>query len=187
MAAALPQLQTVATAYRFLPLEEAVEVTGHGIADLQRRMETGRILAVMMDDEILVAVTEDGKLVETTPAPSPEPEGGDINARLRQIRREDFAHLEGQPITVSEAARKYGVLSQTIHAWVKQGLVRVLDPGKGRGSRKTLDESDVAYLAKIHQIRKEYGVRSGTPLLDPNGDPNLIKHPTLSQYRHQRN
>ena len=187
MAAALPQLQTVATAYRFLPLEEAAEVTGYGVEYLQYCTEMGTILAGMMDNELVVAVTEDGKLVEIAPAPAPEPEGDDINARLRQIRREDFAHLEGQPITVSEAARKYGVLSQTIHAWVKQGIVRVLDPGKGRGSRKTLDESDVAYLAKIHQIRKEYGVRSGTPLLDPNGAPNLIKHPTLSQYRHQRN
>ena len=171
-----------------LPLTDAAREMGMDEATLRDMVKLGKIRAFVDPEGVMyVQMTQQGTLPVAVAEDTRQPPDDDINARLRQIRRENFAHLEGQPITVSEAARKYGVLSQTIHAWVKQGIVRVLDPGKGRGSRKTLDESDVAYLAKIHQIRKEYGVRSGTPLLDPNGAPNLIKHPTLSQYRHQRN
>ncbi len=178
--------QTATVLYRFLPLAEAVRVTGWTEEQLQKGVEAGTIVAGMTEDGTLViTVTPDDQPLQIAPQ-NGNGNGDDINARLSRIRREDFAHLEGVPITVSEAARKYGLLAQTIHAWVKQGIVRVIDAGRGRGSRKIVDESDVAYLAAIHHTRKEFGVRSGIPLLAPDGTPNLLKHPSLSQHRHQR-
>jgi len=180
--ATLPLTQV--SPFRFLPLDEAARITSRPVDELLKRAENGRILAGMFEGALHIAVTEDGELVEIAPTPqNGNGNGDDINARLSQIRREDFAHLEGVPITVSEAARKYDLLAQTIHIWVKQGMVRVLNAGRGRGSRKIVDESDVAYLAAIHHTRKEFGIRSGVPLLSPDGTPYLIKHPSLSQHR----
>ena len=178
MAAALPQLQTVATAYRFLPLEEAAAVTGYSVAYLQYRAKMGTILAGMMDDELVIAVTEDGKLVEIAPAPAPEPEGDDINARLRQIRREDFAHLEGVEIGLSEAAREFGVSPQLVHRWVKRGYIKVL---RTKGRRKYLDKGDVAFCIAVFRARQPFGTRA--PLLDKKGNPYLIKYPDLAKAR----
>ena len=177
MAAALPLLQTVATAYRFLPLEEAAAVTGYSVEYLQYRTEMGTILAGMMDNELMVAVTQDNRLVEIAPAPAPEPEGDDINARLRQIRREDFAHLEGQPITVSEAETRYNVQRRTLINWKTRGYIKVLKDGY----RMELNEADVAFCAAIYHVRRPYGSRA--PLLDEDGNPYLIKYPDLAHRR----
>jgi len=173
------------TLYRFLPLTEAAAVTGEPVTELRERAKKGTILAGMLPNGSVVIAVSDDRPVETVASLPVAAAGDDINARLSQIRREDFVHLEGQPITVSEAAKQYDLLAQTIHAWTRQGLVRVIDRGRGRGSRKTVDESDVAYLAAIHHTRKSFGVKSGIPLLAPDGTPNLIKHPSLSQQRHQ--
>jgi len=181
--ATLPLTQV--SPFRFLPLDEAARETGRPVDELLKRAENGRILAGMFEGALHIAVTEDGELVEIAPAPqNGNGNGDDINARLSQIRREDFAHLEGVPITVSEAARKYGVQKHTILAWTRRytSVLRVLE----RGYRMLLDEAGVAYLAAIHHTRKDFGIRSGSPLVDEHGAPNLIKHPTLSAYRKHR-
>ena len=173
---ALPQTAL----YRFLPLPEAIQVTGWTEERLQKGIEKGTIVASMSDNGMLViAVTPDNQPLQI----APEPEGDDINARLRQIRREDFVHLEGQPITVSEAARKYGVQRHTILAWVRRytHVIKVME----RGYRLLLEEAGVAYLAALHKTRKDFGIKSGSPLVDEYGQPNLIKHPSLSAYRRQ--
>ena len=102
----------------------------------------------------------------------------DINDRLRAIRREDFEHLRGQAITVTEAAEKYGVVRQTIGRWVNKGYVNELIPDS---YPMRIDESDLAYCAAIHTIRKKY--KSRAPLLDVNGKPYLLMHPDLAKAR----
>jgi transposase len=52
-------------------------------------------------------------------------------------------------ISQVEAARKYGVSQSQISRWVKQGLIRVLRPGR-RGQPYELAEEDVARLAAIY-------------------------------------
>ncbi len=52
-------------------------------------------------------------------------------------------------ISQVEAARKYGVSQSQISRWVKQGLIRVLRPGR-RGRPYELAEEDVACLAAIY-------------------------------------
>ena len=178
--AALPILQTVAVSYRFYPLDEASFRTGHSEAELRADAEAGKILAGMLNGELQIAVTEDGHVVRIA-QPAPEPEGDDINARLRQIRREDFAHLEGQAITVSEAARKYGVPVSTLHRWLERGYISALNNESGRGKRKILDEATVAYCAEIYHARKPYNTRA--PLLEPDGSPYLLREPELARLR----
>ncbi len=169
---------THATTYPLiLPLDQAAEALGVTEDKLRFMIQSGKMRA-FVDPEGTMYVQMPLPLVTQTDEPE------DINARLSRIRREDFAHLEGQPITVSEAARKYGVQKHTILAWTRRytSVLRVLE----RGYRMLLDEAGVAYLAAIHHARKDFGVRSGIPLVDESGAPNLIKHPTLSAYRKHR-
>ena len=76
---------------------------------------------------------------------------------------------EGTPITMSEAARAYGVVPQTIVNWVRYGWVRVLDQGKGQGSPRLVDEHDVAKV--IAQGPKRPGPSPGSSLTQPEGTP----------------
>ena len=159
-----------------LPLAQAAEALGVTEDKLRFMIQSGKMRAF---------VDPEGNMYVQMPLPleaqTDEPE--DINARLSQIRREDFAHLEGQPITVSEAARKYGVPVSTIHFWVQKGFISVLDWETGRGgSRKRLDEADMAYCAAIYKVREEEGVK-GVPLLDEEGRPYLLRAPEIAQAR----
>jgi len=183
--AALPILQTVAVSYRFYPLDEASFRTGHSEAELRADAEAGKILAGMLNGELQIAVTEDGHVVRIA-QPAPEPEGDDINARLRQIRREDFAHLEGVPITVSEAAKKYGVSPQTLHNWIKKGYIVPIQKGVSKSLPTICNEAEVAYCTEIYRVRKSFGTLFGVPLLKEDGTPYLLKHPALSRYRRQQ-
>ena len=108
-----------------------------------------------------------------------------INRRLAEVEWETFKpHLEGKPITITEAAVKYEIRPATLRKWLHKGLVRELDKGK-RGV-KFLNERDVAYLARLYHIRREEHTLSGRPLAWREGNrlhPYLLKHPTLSVYR----
>jgi len=179
---ALPITQV--SPFQFLTVEEAARETGRPASELLKRAEAGKILAGMFEETLRIAVTQDGQVVEIAPAPPQNGNGDDINARLSKIRREDFAHLEGVPITVSEAARKYGVSPFTIQTWKRRyaHMVKVLKPGRGRRGAE-LNEADVAYLVAIYRIRKPYGTRA--PLLNKDGSPYLIKYPDLARARRE--
>ena len=157
----------------FLPLSEAASKLGLSEAELRSRVESGTIAAGKLPDgEIVVSITT---------------KEDDINARLSAIKREDFKHLRGNPITVSEAAKKYGekygvkLIGQTIRDWVKRGYIQTLRESSGRGSYMELDEADVAYCAAIHAVRKQYKTRA--PLLKEDGSPYLLMHPNLAKAR----
>lgn len=57
-------------------------------------------------------------------------------------QREAFKHLEGVPIGIGEASRKYGVSQPTLSNWKKRGYLRVI---RQDGQKIFVDESDVAY------------------------------------------
>jgi len=163
----------------FLPFPEAAEKLGVSERELRKRVEAGTITAGKLPD---------GEIVVSTDAKAKITTGDDINARLSAIKRSDFEHLRGTPITVSEAAKKYGekhgvnLIQRTIDVWVKRGYVKVIDPNYP----KKLDESDVAYCAMLHAIRKQAGIRTGFALLNNDGSPGLLKHPNLSRYRREQ-
>ncbi len=167
---------------QLIHLSEAAERLGLSVSDLRIRIETGTITAGMLPTgEIVVSESE---LAGQKTAPLDE----DINAQLRAIKREDFAHLMGQAITVSEAAKKYSrkygakIIRRTVSDWTERGYIKILKSGY----RMELNEADVAYCAAVHVARKEIGIRAGTPLLTKDGHPNLIKHPALSRYRREQ-
>ena len=166
---------------QLIPLPEAARKLGLSETELRQRVETGTILAGNLPNGEIVVSTDNvisGVL--------------DINSRLRAIRRKDFEHLRGQPITVTEAVEKYGakfgsnLIGQTIRDWVKKDYIQVLRESVGRGSYMELDEADIAYCAAIQSVRKQAGVRTGFPLLDETGRPGLLKHPNLSRYRREQ-
>ena len=181
---ALPITQV--SPFRFLTVDDAARETGRPASELLKRAEAGKILAGMFEETLRIAVTQDGQVVEIAPASPQNGNGDDINARLSQIRREDFAHLEGVPITVSEAARKYGVSVQTLHNWIKKGYITPLKRGTSKNNPTVCNEAEIAYCAQIYEVRKLFGVRFGAPLLNADGTPYLLKHPGLSLYRRQQ-
>ena len=182
------------TRYRILTLPDAARATGWSMDELQRAIETGKIVAGVLDDgsvavvigpdnsplqiqnnELPLAAAADG---QTQPA-----EDEDINARLRKIRRENFAHLEGVEITAAEAAQKYNVPRSAIYRWINSGYIRVLREVSGRRGKalKMLNEADVAICSEVYKVRKMFN--SLAPLLDEQGEPYLLKYPDLSRKR----
>jgi transposase len=71
----------------------------------------------------------------------------------RQIRRSQFAHLEDQEISVTDAAKKYGLSRRSIERWVARGYVRGLGIAPGYKRRKMVNEADVAYARALVEIK----------------------------------
>ncbi len=164
-----------------LPLSEAARKTGTDEATLRVMVQSGKLRAFVDPEGIMyVQMTQDGTLPLAVADDAQQPPADDINARLSQIRREDFAHLEGVEIGLSDAAREFGVSPQTLYKWVKRGYIRVL---REAGRRKFVDKSDVAFCATIYKARKPFGSRA--PLLTDDGKPYLLKYPHLAALRRQ--
>ncbi len=184
----------------YIPLDEASRRTGWTAERLRAMVETGTIMAGKLPDGDIIVAVEEGKVIEA-PAPVETPAetvgteteearpkleralplavaGDDINAQLAAIKREDFEHLRGVPITVSEAAKKYGVPGTTIRGWMAAGYVHFVD---ANSYPKKIDEGDMAYCATIYSVRKRY--RSRAPLLRNDGSPYLLLHPDLAKAR----
>ena len=160
----------VTTLPLILPLSDAAREMGVDEAVLRDMVQSGKIRAFTdPEGNMYIQMTEQPS---TVPAPD-----DDINARLSRIKREDFAHLEGVPITVSEAEQRYGINRRTIIAWKQRGYIKTLKTGY----RMELNEADVAYCATIYKVRKPYGSRA--PLLDAEGKPYLLKYPDLARQR----
>ena len=166
-----------------LPLSEAARKMGMDEATLRAMVQSRKLRAFIDPEGIMyVQMTQQGTLpVAVAETQQPQP-ADDINARLSRIRREDFAHLEGQAITVSEAARKYKVPASTIHTWIHRGYLTTL--GKV-GRHRQIDEADIAFCAAIYHVRKPFGSRA--PLLSEDGRPYLLKAPELARLRRQVN
>ena len=167
-----------------LPLSEAARKTGTDESTLRAMVQSGKIRAFIDPQGIMyVQMTPNRTLPVAVADAQQHLPNDDINARLRQIRREDFAHLEGVAITLTEAAKKYNIPRPTLVSWVKRyaPFVRVLKPGY----RAEYNEADIAYLVHIYRTRREQGILSGVPLVDNKGKPKLIKHPSLSRAKRE--
>lgn len=134
----------------YIPLAEATEKYRVGRRELGRLVESGRVRAAHVNGDVVVA-EEDVK--ETTIRPS------DLWKRVK--------HLDGEPIGLGEARRKYRLGAASLNRWVEQGYVRVIDDqrGGGRGRKRMLNEADVAYIALV---ANERGRRRGRRILTPD-------------------
>lgn len=79
-------------------------------------------------------------------------------AAERFISRKMFEHLEGKPISVSDAGFKYQFHTGTISKWIQQGHIRVLE----RTTNTVLiNEADIAYAKALADLK---GIKRGTSL-----------------------
>jgi len=130
----------------FLPLAEAARKYGLNAARLKTMVENGTIRAVIIKGEIAV----------------------DENSL--PIRKEDLpeykkhAHLKGTTIWISEAARKYELLSPSILKWIKTGVIQKIGAD---GNKVLVDEADVAYCAEVY---RKIG-RQGRRMFNSDGTP----------------
>ena len=151
----------------FIPLVEAAQKYNLSEKALTQLIQTGKIEAVQLPTgEVLVAAESNGSPPKTK----------------EQIIAEEFAHLRGQIITVTEAVQKYNLHPRTISEWVRKGYVVPLKY-EGRGSRMELDAAEVAYCAKIYS---EQGGKRGVRLFDEYGNPYQLKRPQLAEYRRRK-
>ena len=140
---------------RYIPLTEAAERYGVSEEVLKRAIESGTIRAVQLDQEVAVAEGDVEKIV---------------------IRKKDFEHLRGKPISLSAASRKYGIPDPTLSRWVKAGYISKL----GHEGRKVLvDEADVAYRVEIY---RRLGGGRGRRIFDAEGKPYRIKYPERTRH-----
>ena len=181
-----PETRLPETLPRVLPLEEAAREMGMSVEHLTDLVQSGRVPAYLAPD---------GKSM-MVPVPLPEPQkqpppvSGDangneprrltleeINRRLASVKREDFAHLEGKEITVSEAIRRYGISKTTLYRWIRRGYITVLHQGANKKDPTLLNEADIAFCHRIQQIREEVGILRGAPLLTSDKKPHLLRRP----------
>ena len=82
---------------------------------------------------------------------------------------QQYKHLAGKPIHISEAARQYEIPQQTVSRWVQQGIISII--GKEM-NRILIDRADMAYCAYI----KKNNPGQGRRLFNKNGTPYVNKH-----------
>ena len=146
----------------YIPLPEATRKYGVSRNALLERIKSGKISAAKLPGGgYLVAENE-------------------IDPSLN-IKREDFEHLRGQKISMSEASKTYGIPHPTFSRWAKSGFINVLE----RGYRTILDEADVAYCAAVYKAKYDFynGNISGVNIFDANGNPFQSKSPDMAAYK----
>ena len=97
----------------------------------------------------------------------------------------EFANLQGQAISLSDASRKYKVQQPTFSRWIKSGHLSIL---ANDGYRTMIDEAEAAYCAKIyHEKYQEHGGNlKGVVIFDDEGNPYQMKYPDLAERKRQQ-
>ena len=134
----------------FVTLQDAAQMVGLPLETLTRLVETDRIRAVRFNGEMLISTRQARKARLLH-----EDEKAKPCADKRQ-----FKNLEGNPIHLSEAARKYHIAEQSLSRWVRSGHLRVIGKDPNHKTKVIVDESDVAYAEAL--IRARGGHRQGS-------------------------
>jgi len=143
------------TGNTYIPLPEAIRKYGMSRNTLLERIKSGTLSAAKLPDgEYLVAENE-------------------LDPSLN-IKREDFEHLRGRKISVSESSRKYNIPHTNFSRWAKLGYITVLE----RGWKVLLDEADVAYCAAVYHAKYQLyqGRMMGVSIFDKDGNPYRLKY-----------
>jgi hypothetical protein len=117
---------------RFITLEQAAQQLRQDTAGVMRLIEDGALRAAILPDNAI------GVSLSSLRSLQPREELPDY---------QDFASLKGEAISISDAARKYGIHTSTLTRWMQRGYIAQL--GKD-GRRTLLDEADAAYCAKVY-------------------------------------
>ncbi len=148
----------------YIPFNQAAKHYGLPQKVLTQQIRAGKIQAVQLPSgDLLVAAENNGKDYQTK----------------EEIIAQEFAHLRGEPISASEASRKYSkrygvpISDVNFSRWSRLGYIK----RKSDGYRLQLDEADVAYCAKIYAEKyDEYeGQMMGVRIFDEEGNPYQVK------------
>ena len=123
-----------------LTLPEASQRYHVPLPDLRHHVECGRLWSARFGPEVVVAVDDNGELRRN---------GVDQGAEIAMLRAQ-FAHLEGAPIRMIEAAERYQIPHQNVARWAHAGHIRILEQGP---KLLVLDEADVAIAAEMYRRR----------------------------------
>jgi hypothetical protein len=147
----------------YLPLSEVARKFNLSENVLTQLIQAGKIEAVRLPSGELLVSAENGK------------------PKTREmIINESYLHLKGNPITITEAAKKYELPRSTIEKWLERQYIEIVDPDS---YPMKVDEADVSYCVDVYRQRKALGITGGVPLLDEEGLPYQLKHPDLSKRR----
>ncbi len=67
---------------------------------------------------------------------------------------QEYEDLEGIPIRIFEASKKYNISTPTITRWIQRGLINQISK---EGRKTFIDEADMAYCARVYQLNKGQG------------------------------
>ena len=137
---------------RFISLEDAGQ---------QLDLDQSTLHCLIGDGSLYAAVLPDGSIAVSLRS---------VQSRLPRNKLPEYlalAHLKGQPISISDASRKYGIHTSTFTRWMQRGYIAQI--GKD-GRRTLLDGADVAYCAKVYL--SDSG--QGKWLFDEKGKPAAV-------------
>ena len=120
----------------YIPLDTAVQ---------EHNLDREKLLQAIDEDDVEIAKLVDDTIIIVYES---------LRAWMaRQIRRSQFAHLEDQEISVTEAAKKYGLSRRSIERWVERGYVRDRGIAPGYKRRRMVNEADVAYASALVEVK----------------------------------
>ncbi len=161
----------------FISITEAANRLGTPETQVRAMVDAGKIKGAVINGDVVVREKDvkvkrpNIQLVKQPKIRAPKLPKIQPIKHLSGIRREDlpeyrqFSHLHGQPIWVTEAARKYNVAQPNVSRWIKAGVIKQLGVDK---NRILLDEQDVAYCAYVYHQRN---AKRGSWLFRPDGTP----------------
>lgn len=123
----------------YISLDRAIEKHHISRDRLEQAIENDEIeTARLADDDSTLLVTES------------------LRAWLadRRVDRDQFAHLEDQPISIHEARKKYGFSWTTINRWIEAGHVKLIGLAPGYKRRRLINEADIAYARALADAKK---------------------------------
>ncbi|MBC7250020.1 MAG: hypothetical protein H5T62_07025 [Anaerolineae bacterium] len=118
----------------YLTLSEAARKYGVSRDALTRLVRDGIIRAVHNEEGTAVITVQ---TVDNATA---------VRMILDEIKPEQYEHLRGRPIRVTEAAEQYGVSHANLSRWADAGYIRVIER---RRRLLLLDEADVKLVSDI--------------------------------------
>ncbi|MBP7691060.1 MAG: hypothetical protein KA764_04045, partial [Anaerolineales bacterium] len=106
--------------------------------------------------QALKASTINGMDSQAVAAPTAaSPSTQEMSSADDRPSREQFTHLVGVGITLSEAAKKYDVPRHRVHHWaVERGYVKCVD----NGYPAKYDEGDIAFVVAVVHYREKAGI-----------------------------
>lgn len=117
------------------------------------------------------------------------PQTPDLSRRNSLPEYQQFSHLAGQPIRVSDAERIFNVPQPTLWFWAQRGFIRKLGfirRKDHRGRDAIMDHQDVAYCAWVYNSMNTGRVR-GKRFFNPDGTPWTPRPPRRSAGQPRRN